>query len=39
MELAQQDQARKWSLFVNDISAGRQILIEQERDIMRKSID
>lgn len=39
MELAQQDQARKWSLFVNDISAGRQILMEQERDIMRKSID
>lgn len=23
MELAQQDQARKWSLFVNDISAGK----------------
>ena len=39
MELAQQDQVRKWSLFVNDISAGRQILMEQERDIMRKSID
>ena len=39
MELAQQDMARKWSLFVGDISAGRQVLAEQERDIMRKTID
>ena len=31
--------ARKWSLFVGDISAGRQVLAEQERDIMRKTID
>lgn len=39
LELAQADQARKWSLFVGDIGVGRQAMQEQEREMLRKSIE
>lgn len=39
IELAQQDQARKWGLFVGDLGSGRTMMLEQEKEIMRKSID
>ncbi len=39
LELAQQDQARKWSLFVGDISGGRAVIEEQERIGVKKSIE
>ncbi len=39
LELAQQDQARKWSLFVGDISAGKAVVEEQERISVKKSIE
>ena len=39
LELAQQDQARKWSLFVGDISAGKGVLQEQERNTVKRAIE
>ena len=39
LELAQQDQARKWGLFVGDISAGRGLIQEQEHQTLKRSVE
>lgn len=39
LELAQNDQARKWGLFVGEVGSGRTLMMEQERELVRKSLD
>jgi hypothetical protein len=39
LELAQNDQARKWGLFVGEIGSGRNLMLQQEKELIRKNID